>query len=641
MRLLRVAATGISALAVGAASLSGVGTPQQSAVLAEEPSLQFTTSADFSASTAARAVLDGISDATTDLTLALGDLSYGTAGAEQAWCDLVTSRVGAGYPFELLAGNHESDGLNGNINDFSACLPNQLPGVVGTYGRQYYVDVPAGAPLVRYVLVSPGVTFGDGTWSYDAGTARYAWTSAVIDGARSAGIPWVVVGMHKPCLSVGEYGCQSGADLMNLLVDKRVDLVLAGHEHHYARTGQIASGPECPRVVPGTYVAACVVDRDGTMAKGAGTVFGTIGTGGTLLRDIHTTDAEYGHFVATSGGNIDPAHGHLAVTVTSERLDAVFRPVPGATFTDSFSLVGGNLPPVASFTATTDGLAASFDASGSSDPDGSVVTHQWTFGDGVSATGPTVQHTYAQPGEYQVGLTVTDDLGATGTVTKPVVVTDPSGEPQPFATDAFEREVTGGWGDAVVGGPWSLASASANFTVGSGRGAIRMASPGAAPGAHLNGVSSSDTDLRVTTWLDKASTGIGTAVRVQPRRLPNGDGYFAAVRFVPNGTVVLTLVRLVGTQTKLATVTVPGLTHQLGDRFHVRTQAVGTSPTQLRAKVWKAGAPEPAAWTASESDATSSLQTVGGIGLRGELASNATNAPVLALFDDLRAGPTS
>ena len=71
------------------------------------------------------------------------------------WCDFVTSRVGAGYPFELISGNHESNGQNGNINDFSACLPNQLPGAVGTYGRQYYVDVPADDPIVRFIMISP------------------------------------------------------------------------------------------------------------------------------------------------------------------------------------------------------------------------------------------------------------------------------------------------------------------------------------------------------------------------------------------------------------------------------------------------------------------------------------------------------
>ena len=135
-------------------------------------------------------------------------------------------------PVRAGRGNHESNGQNGNINDFSACLPNQLPGAVGTYGRQYYVDVPAEAPLVRYVMISPGIQFPDGLWSCAAGTPRYQWTAAAIDAARAAGTPWVVVAMHKPCLSVGEYPCDPGADIMNLLAAKKVDLVLSGHEHH-------------------------------------------------------------------------------------------------------------------------------------------------------------------------------------------------------------------------------------------------------------------------------------------------------------------------------------------------------------------------------------------------------------------------
>ncbi len=103
-------------------------------------------------------VLTSIAAANPDAHFVVGDLSYAVTGQEQAWCDLVTSRVGAGFPFELLSGNHESSGtLNGNINDFSACLPNQLPGLVGTYGRQYYVDVPQQNPLVRFVMISPNL----------------------------------------------------------------------------------------------------------------------------------------------------------------------------------------------------------------------------------------------------------------------------------------------------------------------------------------------------------------------------------------------------------------------------------------------------------------------------------------------------
>src|SRR5215212_8208594 len=222
--------------------------------------VHFTAAGDFTANEIADAVLTKIDALDPDLTMALGDLSYGPTGQESAWCDFVTSRVGAGYPFELISGNHEADGLNGNINDFSACLPNQLPGVVGTYGRQYYVDVPQSSPLVRFIHISPSLGFPDGTYNYPAGSARYNWTAAAIDGARSAGVPWVVVSMHKPCLTIGVYACDVGADLLGLLVSRRVDLVLSGHEHGYQRTHQLRTGPNCTSIVPGAFDADCVAD---------------------------------------------------------------------------------------------------------------------------------------------------------------------------------------------------------------------------------------------------------------------------------------------------------------------------------------------------------------------------------------------
>src|SRR6478735_3887735 len=135
--------------------------------------VEFTAAGDFSQTTATSGVLNGMKAADADLALALGDLSYGVTGQEQSWCDFVTSRMGAGYPFELISGNHESNGQNGNINDFSACLPNQLPGAVGTYGREYYVDVPQGSPLVRFIMISPGLPFVDGIWTYAAGSSHY------------------------------------------------------------------------------------------------------------------------------------------------------------------------------------------------------------------------------------------------------------------------------------------------------------------------------------------------------------------------------------------------------------------------------------------------------------------------------------
>ena len=74
----------------------------------------------------------------------------------------------------------------------------------------------------------------------------------------------------------------------------------------------------------------------------------------------------------------------------------------------------GNLPPVASFTYSCTDLTCDFDGSGSTDPDGSVVSYAWDLGDGTSATGPSPSHTYAAAGTYPVILTVTDNEGATG-----------------------------------------------------------------------------------------------------------------------------------------------------------------------------------------------------------------------------------
>lgn len=52
--------------------------------------------------------------------------------------------------------------------------------------------------------------------------------------------------------------------------------------------------------------------------------------------------------------------------------------------------------------------AFTFDASKSYDPDGGPLTYHWDFGDGATADGVRVEHTYAQGGSYRVRLTVKD-----------------------------------------------------------------------------------------------------------------------------------------------------------------------------------------------------------------------------------------
>jgi hypothetical protein len=306
--------------------------PTASAPSAPPASVRFSVLGDIGSSDATASVLRSIAARHDDFSLAVGDLSYGRAGAEGSWCRFVTQRVGATHPFELVSGNHESNGENGDIERFASCLPNRLSGLVGTYGRQWYVDQPAARPVVRVVMISPALDFGHGEWSYDTGTPHHAWLRAAVTGARASGIPWVVVGMHKPCLSLGRYACDPGRDVVDLLLDTGVDLVVSGHEHLYQRTKPLALGRGCPTVRPGRFTAECVA------ASEAGTTFVTVGTGGHELRVVNASDGERRYFAASSGRNRQPSFGSLDVQVTADHLTASFVPVDGGRFTDRFVL---------------------------------------------------------------------------------------------------------------------------------------------------------------------------------------------------------------------------------------------------------------------------------------------------------------
>lgn len=300
--------------------------------------VHFTAQGDIGLSTGAREVLDTIGRLGPELSLGLGDFSY-EAGREQEFCDMVTGKLGKDFPYEVVTGNHESNGRDGDIANIVNCLPNRLPGLQGEYGTQWYADYPERNPLVRFIMLSPGIRFHDGnTLDYSSGSERWQWTAAALDEARSKKIPWTVVGMHTLCLSVGKYDCQAGQDLTNMLIDKEVDLVLTGHDHIYQRSHQLVHGPDCPALVPGTFFGGCIADSDATMAKGAGTVFATVGTGGRGLYDVNDGDPESAYFATWSGKNRDPALGTLDVTATADRLSAKFVPADGYTFTDTFDI---------------------------------------------------------------------------------------------------------------------------------------------------------------------------------------------------------------------------------------------------------------------------------------------------------------
>jgi len=115
--------------------------------------------------------------------------------------------------------------------------------------------------------------------------------------------------------------------------------------------------------------------------------------------------------------------------------------------------------PRAEFTATPrfdyPPLEVSFDASGSSSPNGEIVSYGWSFGDGETAAGVVAEHTYTEKGIYTVTLTVTDSAGKIGSrsrtvealnrppvaVFQPSVYTTPVNRPVRFdASDSYDPD---------------------------------------------------------------------------------------------------------------------------------------------------------------------------------------------------------
>jgi peroxiredoxin len=101
-----------------------------------------------------------------------------------------------------------------------------------------------------------------------------------------------------------------------------------------------------------------------------------------------------------------------------------------------------NEAPIASFTRSPSSgvapLAVFFDAAESADPDGTVASYAWDFGDGAAAQGVTTTHTYETAGTYSAKLTVTDDRSARAELIRNIDVAT-SDAPPPQGTEIGQR----------------------------------------------------------------------------------------------------------------------------------------------------------------------------------------------------------
>jgi PKD repeat protein len=92
-----------------------------------------------------------------------------------------------------------------------------------------------------------------------------------------------------------------------------------------------------------------------------------------------------------------------------------------------------NQPPVPAISGpsqSTTSQAVTFDGSGSQSTN-PITNYNWDFGDGNTATGPQVNHTYSQVGDFTVSLSVTDDQGQQDSTSQTIKV-DPKPQPDPL-----------------------------------------------------------------------------------------------------------------------------------------------------------------------------------------------------------------
>jgi len=302
-----------------------------------------------------------------------------------------------------------------------------------------------------------------------------------------------------------------------------------------------------------------------------------------------------------------------------------------STTRDVVVVVAVNQRPVAAFEPLCKDLACAFDATTSSDSDGSVAGYAWDFGDGGSGTGKSVAHTYSAAGSFVVKLTVTDDKGATDSVSKTVVVSSAA----TVAADTFTR--TGSqWGSAETGGTWTLASSSAFSTDGK-VGNVKLASAGSSATAALNAASAKDLTMTADLAVDKVATGNGVYVGLAARK--NGNTFYTLkVRFMSDSTLHLAESRTVdNTETTIREVAISGVTYSPGDVLRVKFTVSGSTTATLVGKVWKGSAAEPTNAQISVTDSTAALQSAGSLAVSTYLSGTSTNAPVKVSIDNLLA----
>src|SRR5713226_7872052 len=112
-------------------------------------SFSFTAAGDYGHTNHTTANLNYIATSGVSFHLGLGDFNYSKTSTAQAWSTYVKSHLPTNFPFEIVAGGHDTN----SIDTYAADLPDHIGNVSGIYAKQYSFDYPPKAPLARFIII--------------------------------------------------------------------------------------------------------------------------------------------------------------------------------------------------------------------------------------------------------------------------------------------------------------------------------------------------------------------------------------------------------------------------------------------------------------------------------------------------------
>jgi len=212
-----------------------------------------------------------------------------------------------------------------------------------------------------------------------------------------------------------------------------------------------------------------------------------------------------------------------------------------------------------------------------------------------------------------------------------------SDDPNLLADDDFDGTVDEGWGDAPLGGRWSLSGTKADYVVLPGAARVTVPEVGLTRRAVLQGVTERDVEVFFRVKVDTPASGRGSFVYAILRHLEGEHEFRAKLRFAKDGAVYAGVTQRIGDDERDLSreKRVPDVTYTPGLQLTVRVRVDG-DPGAILVKVWRSTIDEPKLWL-MRSNARRGASGPGSVGVQAYVSNTSAKVPVTFTFERFEA----